>query len=110
SVAQYAGLAAWDFDTTGIVSEYKRKRDRLVDALSGNYEFVKPGGAFYLFAKTPRGTGNEFVSAAVKENLLLISGSIFSRRDTHFRISYAATDQTLEKGIEILLSLAENRA
>jgi len=107
SIVQHAGLAAWDFDTSAIVAEYKQKRDRLVEALKGTFEFTKPGGAFYLFAKTPWGTGSEFVAAAIEKNLLIIPGNIFSRRDTHFRISYAAKEETLEKGIEILLSLAK---
>ena len=63
---------------------------------------VKPGGAFYLFPKAPWGTGTEFVAEAIRNNLLIIPGSVFSRRDTHFRISYAADDATLDRGIEIL--------
>jgi aspartate aminotransferase/aminotransferase len=31
---------------------------------------------------------------------------VFSRRDTHVRISYAATDETLARGIEVLRGLA----
>jgi aspartate/methionine/tyrosine aminotransferase len=38
----------------------------------------------------------------------VIPGSIFSQHKTHFRISYAATQETLERGIEILRSLAQN--
>ena len=38
--------------------------------------------------------------------LLIIPGGTFSRRDTHFRISYAAADTTLERGIEILRRIA----
>lgn len=106
SIVQYAGLAAWDFDVSSIVADYQRKLDRLVQAMIGHFEFAIPGGAFYLYAKTPWGTGTDFVSAAIERNLLLIPGTIFSRRDTHFRVSYAADDVTLEKGIEILLSLA----
>ena len=48
----------------------------------------------------------EFVAEAIKHNLLVIPGGVFSRRDTHFRISYAATDDTLRRGIEILSRLA----
>jgi len=38
--------------------------------------------------------------------LLIIPGNVFSERDTHFRISYAATNATIERGIDILRSLA----
>jgi aspartate/methionine/tyrosine aminotransferase len=67
---------------------------------------IKPGGAFYLFPQVPEGTGSQFVTEAVRNNLLIIPGTVFSSRDTHFRISYAADDRTLERGIEILNRLA----
>ena len=35
--------------------------------------------------------------------LLIIPGKIFSQADTHFRISYAASDATIERGINMLL-------
>ncbi len=107
SMVQHAGIVAWDCDVSAIVADYKRKRDRLVSALKDRYEIVQPGGAFYLFVKTPWGTGNEFVEEAIRNNLLVIPGNAFSRRDTHFRISYAVNDQALERGIEILQRLAK---
>ncbi len=105
SVVQHAGAVAWDYDVSAIVADYKRKRDRMVAALADRYELQAPGGAFYLFPKAPWGSGTEFVAAAIRNNLLIIPGSTFSRRDTHFRISYAAADATLERGIEILRRL-----
>ena len=107
SMVQYAGLAACDYDVTGIVADYKRKRDLLMAGLKGHYEFAVPGGAFYLYPKAPWGTGTEFVTEAVARNLLVIPGAVFSARDTHFRISYAAKDETLERGIEILRAMAK---
>lgn len=109
SIAQYAGMAAMDFDVSGIVADYKRKRDRLCAGLKDRFEFEVPGGAFYLFAKTPWGTGTEFVAEAIRHSLLIIPGGVFSRHDTHFRISYAARDETLDRGIEVLNSLARKK-
>ncbi len=109
SIVQYAGLAAWDFDVSGIARDYRQKRDRMVAGLKDRYEIVVPGGAFYLFPKVPWGTGTEFVSRAVENNLLIIPGNTFSKRDTHFRISYAAADATLDRGIEILRRLAQSQ-
>jgi aspartate/methionine/tyrosine aminotransferase len=106
SMVQHAGIAAMNFDTSGLVADYKRKRDLLVAGLRNHYEFEVPGGAFYLFPKAPWGTATEFVTEAVRHNLLVIPGVTFSRRDTHVRISYAATDETLARGIEVLRSLA----
>jgi aspartate aminotransferase/aminotransferase len=107
SIVQYAGVAAWDFDVSAIVADYKRRRDRLVAALNDCYEIVNPRGAFYLFPKAPWGTGSEFVAEAIRNNLLIIPGDVFSKRDTHFRISYAVDDPTLDRGIEILRRLAK---
>jgi aspartate/methionine/tyrosine aminotransferase len=107
SVVQHAGVAALDCDISPFVADYKHKRDRLVAALKDRYEIVVPGGAFYLFPKVPWGTGTEFVAEAIRNNLLIIPGAAFSKHDTHFRISYAASDQMIERGIEILRRLAK---
>jgi aspartate aminotransferase/aminotransferase len=106
SMVQHAGVAACDFDTAGIVADYRRKRDRVYARLRERYEVVRPGGAFYCFPKAPGGSGPEFVTRAIRENLLVIPGGTFSRRDTHFRVSFAASDDTLERGLEILDRLA----
>lgn len=107
SIVQWAGIAACDFDVSGIVADYKRKRDLLAAGLKGAFEFELPGGAFYLFPKAPRGTATEFVTEGIKHNLLVIPGSVFSNQDTHFRISYAATDETIRRGIEVLTAMAK---
>jgi aspartate/methionine/tyrosine aminotransferase len=106
SIVQHAGVAAWDYDVSAIVADYQRKRDLLYDGLKDRFEMVKPGGAFYLFPRAPWGTGSEFVAEAIRNNLLIIPGNTFSRADTHFRISYAASDETIGRGIEILNRVA----
>jgi aspartate aminotransferase/aminotransferase len=105
--AQWAGIAALNTDVQEHVAAYRRKRDRLCEALADCYELVRPGGAFYLFPKSPRGTGSDFVAKAIEQQLLIIPGNVFSRRDTHFRIAYAASDEQIERGIEVLRRLAK---
>ncbi len=107
SMVQYAGVTAWDFDVTPFATTYRQKRDRVVAGLKDRFEIAPPGGAFYLYPKAPFGTGTEFVAEAIRNNLLLIPGGVFSRRDTHFRLSYAADERTLDRGIEILNRLAK---
>jgi aspartate aminotransferase len=104
---QWAGIAACDVDMSDRLAEYRRKRDFMLAELSGLYEFAPAGGAFYLFAKAPWGTASQFVAEAIRNNLLLIPGKVFSDRDTHFRISYAAEQRTLERGVELLKRLAQ---
>ena len=48
----------------------------------------------------------EFVAEAIRRNLLIIPGNAFSKNDTHVRISYAASDETLDRGIRILNEMA----
>jgi aspartate aminotransferase len=103
---QWAGVTACDIEFPERVSEYRLNRDFLLHELGSLYEFAPADGAFYLFAKAPWGTGSEFVAEAIKNDLLIIPGNVFSERDTHFRISYAAEHRTLERGVEVLRKLA----
>ena len=104
---QWAGLVAADHDITARVDEYRAKRDFMVRELSDDFEIAGAHGAFYLFVKAPWGTGTEFVKAAIDNNLLIIPGNVFSSHDTHFRISYAAEQETLERGVEVLKKIAK---
>jgi aspartate/methionine/tyrosine aminotransferase len=103
---QWAGAVAMDVDMTSYVNAYRKKRDLLIEGLSDKYEITKPGGAFYVFPKAPSGSGSELVKQAIENNLLIIPGNIFSGRDSHFRISYAASDATIQRGIDVLRKLA----
>jgi aspartate/methionine/tyrosine aminotransferase len=109
SIAQYGGVAALDQDLTAQVDAYRRKRDMVVDALSEDFHLPRPDGAFYAFPRAPWGTATEFVAEAIKHNLLIIPGNVFSRKDTHFRISYAVDDATLRRGLDLLRKLARHR-
>ena len=44
---------------------------------------------------------------ALARKLLVVPGSAFSERDTHFRLSFAATDEVLRAGLRELNELAE---
>ena len=104
---QWAGAVALDVDVSQYIDQYRRKRDMIYEGLADVFELVKPGGAFYAFPKAPWGSGTEFVAEAIRNQLLIIPGGIFSQRDTHFRLSYAADDTVIERGIEVLRKLAK---
>ena len=102
---QKAAIAAVHYETSDFVDAYRKKRDLIYEGLKDKFELVKPGGAFYAFVKAPGGSGSEFVEKAIKNNVLIIPGNVFSEKDTHFRISYATSDTKIQEGIEILHSL-----
>ncbi len=107
SAMQYAALKAMDVPMKGAVDAYRTKRDIAFSTLSKKFEVVEPTGAFYIFPKAPAGiNATDFVAKAIANNVLVIPGNVFSERDTHFRISYATTDERLRQGCEILCSLA----
>lgn len=106
---QWAALAACDLDLDDRVAEYRQKRNLMRDELKDDFEIAGGNGAFYLFLKAPWGTGSEFVAEAIRHNLLIIPGNVFSSQDTHFRVSYAADDDTLRRGAEVLRKVARLR-
>ncbi len=102
---QWAALAALETNMSTHIAEYKKRRDLIATGLQeAGYELAPTGGAFYVFPKVPEGggTGTQFVTRAIENELLIIPGNIFSSRDTHFRISYAATVETIERGLDVL--------
>lgn len=106
SALQHGALGALDVDMSGAIADYRRKRDIVVEMLGDKLEIVRPGGAFYAFPKVPSNTtGTAFVEKAIANNVLVIPGKVFSAGDTHFRLSFATTDDKLRQGCEILRSL-----
>ena len=75
---------------------YKRKRDRLVDALrAAGYQCGSPPGAFYLFPRAPIEDDVSFVRLLQEEKILVVPGSGFGGPG-HFRIAYCVDDATIE--------------
>lgn len=105
SFAQRVGVKALNFDVSRQIADHKRKRDLIYNGLKEKYNVVKPQGAFYIFPEAPGKAGEEFVEKAIKHNIFIIPGSVFSQRSTHFRISFAVPDEKLLKGVEILQKL-----
>jgi len=106
---QHAVLnAAFDLDMSSYRDEYRHKRDMLVKDLHPAYKLVPPGGSFYAFPSIPGG-GDEsaFMESVLGRNILVVPGSAFSRRATHFRLSFAVADDELRRGILELNKVAE---
>lgn len=106
SVTQYAGIEALKTDMSSYIADYKQKRDFVYNSLKDYYEVNKSKGAFYFFVKV-KGNDEEFVARAVKEKkLILVPGFIFNESHSYIRLSFASTQENLEKGMKALQELA----
>ena len=83
------------------IRNYQRKRDLLYEALMEfGYEVVKPGGAFYMFPKTPIEDDMAFVADLQRNfHILTVPGRGFGRGG-HFRISYCVEMEVIERSLE----------
>lgn len=105
--AQMGGIAALDVDMGARIREYRAKRDAVYEGLRERYELVKPQGAFYAFPKCPWGDDQSFVKKAIESKVLVVPGSACSLKNSHFRLSFAADDAVLKKGVDILNRIAK---
>ena len=111
SIAQHGAVAAFGVDLGPIVGNYERRRDLVMETLGAVTEVPRPGGAFYAFVRVPPHLGlsaTEFVERAIERRVLIIPGKVFSHRDTHFRLSFAAPEEKLAEGLEILVDLMKD--
>lgn len=106
SFAQKAAVESLRMPPSDKIAAYRKKRDIIYSGLKDKFNVTCPNGAFYIFPEAPGADGDAFVSKAIENNVLIIPGSVFSSRKSHFRISFAASDDTLRRGIEVLNRLA----
>jgi len=108
SALQKAVVDAHEIDLTPMLETFIARRDMVVDLLGDVTELTVPDGSFFAFPQVPphlEMTGSDFIAKAIEKNVLVIQGNVFSAKDTHFRISFAAADDRLEIGLRILRSL-----
>lgn len=117
SIAQWAAVEALNGNQNGLIARrdiYQKRRDLVVAALSQARGLMcqVPEGAFYVFPsckdvlgkKTRDGkqiaTDKEFVSALLEDTgVAVVPGSAFGT-DGHFRLSYAASTESLREGCD----------
>ena len=108
SMAQHAAAHAYEVDMRPWVDRFETRRDMVLAAFDGLAQVARPGGAFYAFVEVPPAlgmTGAQFVEHAIARNVLVIPGCVFSTRDTHFRLSFAAPEAKLAEGLLVLASI-----
>ena len=87
---------------------YKKKSIIFHQIIQKSFSDYTPSqGAFYAFLRAPqRYNDDEFVIKAIKNNVLIIPGSVFSQKNTHFRVSFALSDEKIIEGANILNKIA----
>ncbi|MCL1984437.1 MAG: pyridoxal phosphate-dependent aminotransferase [Methanomassiliicoccaceae archaeon] len=113
--AQYGimnALPSVDGYLKGVREIYRKRRD-LITSRINNIDGMKmsaPKGAFYAFPKFSFDmTSDEFAMRLVKEKLICVPGSAFGEYgEGHLRFSYAADEEKIIKGMDILEKVANN--
>ena len=108
SPLQWGVVPSFQEDLSSVLKEYEGRRQMVLDAFSGVANVARPGGAFYAFVEVPPQlnlSASHFVEQAIAKRVLIIPGSVFSHRDTHFRLSFAASRPKLAEGLGILREL-----
>ena len=102
---QWAGIPALDLNMSSEVAAYRKNRNYVLERLRGRLNVGEPRGAFYIFPEIP-GEDRAFVERAIMEKeLLVVPGSVFTKKKNHIRVSYATDPDTLERGMDALLDL-----
>ena len=126
--AQWAAVTAFsdervDAEVQRMTAAFRRRRDYLVARVRAEMpglEFVEPHGAFYFFFRVDGVrenepvTGSQFCEQLMKqEGVALVPGAAFGD-DRWVRLSYAVSDQELERAIDRIVrftkALASARA
>jgi aspartate/methionine/tyrosine aminotransferase len=105
SFAQKAAVKAFDCDMGTYIDHYREKRDFIYEALRERYRVERPLGSFFIFPEADDGDGEKLVEKAITKGVFVVPGGAFSQRRTHFRISFAAPMNVLERGVKILQEL-----
>jgi aspartate aminotransferase len=81
------------------VPAMQRRRDLIVDALSGmGYEVIKPEGTFYVMVRSPLADDLVFMRRLAAENVFVLPGRMFELPGW-FRISLTANDAMVERSL-----------
>lgn len=78
---------------------YQKRRDLLCSRLAKmGYQFITPGGTFYLFPKAPGKNDMKFVEVLQEKLVLTVPGSGFGAPG-YFRIVFCVPEETIERAM-----------
>ena len=104
---QWASIEALKTDVSEVIQAYAKKRDFIYNELSSLFECQKPQGAFYIFPKIP-GDADQFLAKCIENELLIVPGKAFGKKNTHFRVSFGLPLENLAKGVEVLRKVVKS--
>ena len=88
-------------DTSVDITDYQKKRDAMYNMLiEAGFECVKPGGAFYLFPKSPIKDELAFVMKMQREERILVVPGRGFGRSGYFRIAYCVPMQKINSAFD----------
>ncbi|OVE81924.1 hypothetical protein BVY03_02425 [bacterium K02(2017)] len=102
---QWACIEALKVSVEDKIVAYAKKRNLVYDALKDHLELIKPQGAFYAFPQAPFGDTAAFLKKCIKHEILIVPGEAFSQKNSHFRLSFALSDDDLSRGLEALIKV-----
>jgi aspartate aminotransferase len=94
-----------------MVAEFRKRRDLIsarINEIPG-FSMTKPAGAFYAFPRYAHRVKSKDLALKLAEHgLICTPGSVFgSAGENHLRFSYACTADQIEKGMDILETVAK---
>jgi aspartate aminotransferase len=100
-------LVGRSLDAKVDVGIYRERRDLLYGHLVKlGFSCVKPGGAFYLFPKSPLPDTAAFKQMALKHKIILVPGNGFGCPG-YFRLAYCVGIETIKNSLQAFTALAK---
>ncbi|HOK80119.1 MAG TPA: aminotransferase class I/II-fold pyridoxal phosphate-dependent enzyme, partial [bacterium] len=110
SFAQKAALAALTADQSfvlGMVKEFEKRRNYIVENISPLIHYCKPDGAFYVLLKIGNSSSTELAEKLlVEEKLATVPGDDFGAQG-FIRISFATSMENVKETVKRLNQFAE---
>mgnify|MGYP001560492582 CR=1 FL=1 len=107
SVFQYAAVEAINKPINKkIIDSYQKRRDLIYQNLKNSFEIIKPDGAFYFFIKI-NVSGTSFANLLLEKGVAVVAGEAFGKDfKNYFRISFAVSEEQINKSVTILKEVA----
>jgi aspartate aminotransferase len=102
--AAYAALTGPQESVSSMVEEFRTRRSVVMEHLREIAECVTPEGAFYVFPRfATSDTSLDLTKKLAQAGVIVAPGSAFGRfGEGHIRISYAASQQTIDRAFLII--------